>query len=600
MYNIVVFVSGNGSNLQAMIDAQLNKTLPINIIDVICNKKDAFAIERCKKAGIPCSIILKTKEMKKKDYERAILNNIMKFFFNTEISMIVLAGWMYILSDYFIDEIEKIFKCQFINLHPALPGQFPGAHGIEDAYNAFQLGLIDRTGVMVHRVIPQIDAGEVIEQIDVPIYFDDSLETLRLRVQYFEKPVLLHAISKLLIMTEKNNILSGKPRLIYTGKVRNMYDIGYGLIALESTDRQSAFDKHICTIPGKGDILTNVSGMWFGYTSHIIPNHYIYGSGNIMICKKLKRFDVEVVVRGYIAGSTSTSLWTHYSKGIRNYCGIDFPDGLTKNQKLEYPIVTPTTKDEKDEPISGNDIINRSLMTHDEWEYIQSKALQLYKFGVEHSRKVGLILVDTKYEFGKDSDGNIYLIDEIHTCDSSRFWIESTYQDKFSKGENPESLDKDVVRNYILTKCDPYKDKIPDVPIELIHKASQSYKMFYEMITNTRFYERDNTDSVTKVSSDYFSHCHKDIIAIMKTPESHINNLIVLREQFEKRGIYTRIFTFDDKFTYSYFDEFPIIITENVELRNLISFKTNNIVMAVTDSNNIIQSVRKILTYLQM
>ena len=601
MYNIVVFVSGNGSNLQAIIDAQTNGTLPINIIDVICNKNDAFAIERCKKAGVPWSVIIKSKGMSRRDYEREILKNMMKFYLKKEISMVVLAGWMFILSDVFIYEIETTFKSQFINLHPALPGQFPGGNGIEDAYNAFKSGLIDRTGVMVHRVIPQIDAGEVIEQIEIPIYFNDTLETLRARVQYFEKPVLLHAISKLVVMIEKNNVLSGKPRLIYTGKVRNMYDIGHRLILLESTDKQSAFDRHICTIPGKGEILTEVSGMWFDITKHIIPNHYMHRNGNTMICKKLKRFDVEVVVRGYIAGSTSTSLWTHYSKGVRNYCGIEFPDGLVKNQKLQYPVVTPTTKDEKDEPISEFDIVNRSLMTSDEWKYVKDKALQLYMCGVEYARKKGLILVDTKYEFGKDSNGNIFLIDEIHTCDSSRYWMESTYESKFSKGENPDSLDKDVVRNYILSKCDPYKEPIPDVPEELIDKASKAYRKFYEMITGKHFYEYDRTTNlVIKASNDYFSCIHKDRIVLVKTPESHIymNSLISIRDQFEKCGIYTNVYTFDDTFNYSYLDQFPVIVTENLELKNLISCKTNSIVMTSQDTCNLVQSVRKILSYL--
>lgn len=625
--NIIVFVSGNGSNLQALIDAQ-NTTLPINIIQVICNKKDAYAIERCKSAQIPCSVLIKKKETSRKEYEETILKKLTVSQTGRDISMIILAGWMYILSDFFIHGIENAFKCPLINLHPALPGQFPGAHGIEDAYKAFQAGLIDKTGIMIHRVIPKIDAGEVIEQIEIPIYHDDSLKSLTQRVQYFEKPILLHSISKLIAITKKEQVLSGKPRLIYQGKVRNLYDIGYGLIAIESSDRQSAFDRHICTISGKGEILTQISAIWFDLTKHIIPNHYIYKNGNIMICKKAKRFDVEVVVRGYIAGSTSTSLWTHYSKGVRNYCGIDFPDGLVKNQKLPMVVVTPTTKDDKDEPISGDDIITRGLMTFEEWDYIKNKSIELYKFGVEHAKKQGLILVDTKYEFGKDIHGNITLIDELHTCDSSRYWIEETYNEKFLRGDNPDSLDKDVVRNYIISKCDPYNEPIPDVPKELVNKAFNAYLQFFEKITQRKFYfytneyeeeierEQFNQD-INRIVKDYFNFCHPQKIAIVKTPETFTNTLIPLREQLEKHEIYSEIFTFDTltdpllklvehdvfslkkHFDYAHLNTFPIIITQNLDIKLILSKHTKNVIISNCESNNLILSVKTILAYLE-
>jgi phosphoribosylaminoimidazole-succinocarboxamide synthase len=611
--NIIVFVSGNGSNLQAMIDAQYS-ILPIKIVRVICNKKDAYAIERCKNAQIPCSVLIKKKEMARKDYEENILKDITKF--HTQIDMVVLAGWMYILSDFFIQEIENSFQCPFINLHPALPGQFPGAHGIEDAYKAFKSGLIDKTGIMIHRVIPKIDAGEVIDHIEIPIYYDDSIDSLRQRIQYFEKPILLHSISKLLALSKKELILSGKPRLIYKGKVRNMYDMGYNLIALESTDRQSAFDRHICTIHGKGEILTQVSALWFNSTKHIIPNHYVYQNGDVMICKKAKRFDVEVVVRGYIAGSTSTSLWTHYSKGVRNYCGIDFPDGMIKNQKLPAAVVTPTTKDDKDEPISGEDIINRGLMTSDEWNYIKNKSLELYAFGVERAHESGLILVDTKYEFGKDINGNIILIDELHTCDSSRYWIESTYNDRFLKGENPDSLDKDVVRNYIISKCDPYNEPLPDIPADLVSKAFEAYKQFFQRITKREFYflsssycETNSDDEIDPppqqiddIVKNYFIFCHKEKVALVIKPETLTNKLIPLREQLEREGVYTKIFTFNndfinDDFNYTSLNEFPIIITESLELKMIVSNHSRNIVMSNCESNNLPLTVKTLLLY---
>ena len=194
-----------------------------------------------------------------------------------------------------------------------------------------------------------------------------------------------------------------------------------------------------------------------------------------MIVKKCTPFRLEVVVRGYITGNTKTSLWTHYKNGEREYCGIDFPDGLVKNQKLECNIVTPTTKGEVDVPISPEDIVEHGFATADEWEFMSNKALQLFQYGQNIANKKGFILVDTKYEFGKDANDNIILIDEIHTCDSSRYWLKKTYKTLFKLGKEPEKLDKDLVRDYVRTKCDPYIDDIPEIPqshnVHLVKKS---------------------------------------------------------------------------------------------------------------------------------
>jgi phosphoribosylaminoimidazole-succinocarboxamide synthase/formyltetrahydrofolate-dependent phosphoribosylglycinamide formyltransferase len=627
-FNIIVFVSGNGTNLQELIDASSPNAegdiiLPINIVKVICNKKDAYAIERCAKANVPYSVIIKKKEMTKQEYEDIILKEILQ----DPCDMIVLAGWMYVLSEYFLNQCNKSHKCDIINLHPALPGKFPGANAIGEAFVSFQFDKIDKTGVMVHRVIPEIDAGEVIDCVDVPIYNNDTLSSLEQRVSYFEKPLLLHAISKLLHLAEKEKNLSGQPRLLYDGKVRNVYDIGYGLIALESTDRQSAFDKHICTIPGKGTILTEVSSEWFKLTKDIMPNHFLFHDNNVMICRKAERYDVEVVVRGYITGSTSTSLWTHYAKGVRNYCGIQMPDGLIKNQKLQYPIVTPTTKDANDKPLTPDEIIERRLMTNEEWTYVREKALQLYLFGVEYAKKKGLILVDTKYEFGKDPNGNIILIDELHTCDSSRFWIESTYNDKFLKGENPDSLDKDVVRNYIVSKCDPYKDEIPIVPSDIINRVTQAYNDFRtilmgnnaennlprqqhlpqyylphrphqnDLLQQPRPYQNDllQPRKVETVVANYFTNEHNAKIAIVKTSKTQMSHLIPCRELFEKNGIYTRVFNFED-IDYYVLESFQLVITENLEQKILISRNVSGIVITKNESNDMINFVQNLIS----
>ena len=200
------------------------------------------------------------------------------------------------------------------------------------------------------------------------------------------------------------------------GKVRDQYDLGKSL-ALITTDRQSAFDRVLAAIPFKGQVLNLASAWWFEETKHIIKNHVIdVADPNVIIAKKCKVFPIEFVVRGYITGSTSTSLWTVYNNGDREYCGNTLPEGLKKNQKLEENMLTPTTKEEDhDRPISPSDIVSENWMTQEDWDYCSKKALELFEFGQKKAAEHGMILVDTKYEMGKDEDGNILLIDEIHT-----------------------------------------------------------------------------------------------------------------------------------------------------------------------------------------
>jgi len=275
----------------------------------------------------------------------------------------------------------------------------------------------------------------------------------------------------------------------YKGKVRDVY-IADDKIFLISTDRQSAFDRNLANIPFKGQVLTQTSAFWFKNTKDIIQNHVIdVPDPNVVVCKKLKVFPIEMVIRGYITGVTSTSAWTAYQKGERNFCGNILPEGLKKNQKFDTPIITPTTKSEEhDEKISGEEIIKRNLTTKEQWDFISEKALQLFQRGTEIAEKNGLILVDTKYEFGYDDQGNIYVIDEIHTPDSSRFWIEDTYEGRLEKGEEPENIDKEFLRLWFKEHCDPYKDKeLPEAPEELVIELSKRYIKLYEMITGNEF-----------------------------------------------------------------------------------------------------------------
>jgi len=204
-----------------------------------------------------------------------------------------------------------------------------------------------------------------------------------------------------------------------------------------------------------------------------------------MLVVKCKPFMVEIIVRAYITGNTETSLWVNYNSGTRDYCGILLPDGLKKNQKLDALVITPTTKGKTDIPISKENIVKTGLMTEFECNYVYDKALQLFKMGQEMAERAGFILVDTKYEFGRSCiDGEITLIDEVHTCDSSRYWIKDTYEDKMSKGLEPDKLDKDLVRDWVKSVCEPYTEDIPELPEEIIKKAHDNYKFFYDKISN--------------------------------------------------------------------------------------------------------------------
>ena len=274
----------------------------------------------------------------------------------------------------------------------------------------------------------------------------------------------------------------------YTAKVRDVYSTD-DKIFLIATDRQSAFDRILARVPFKGQVLTQTSVFWFKKTEDIIPNHVInVPDPNVIACKKLNVFPVEVVVRGYITGVTNTSAWTAYQKGERDFGNI-LPEGLKKNQRFDKPIITPTTKSEEhDKQLSGKEIIERKLMSKEQWDFVSKKALELFQRGSEIAAKNGLVLVDTKYEFGYDDKGNIFLIDEIHTPDSSRFWLENSYEERFNKGQEPENIDKEFLRLWFVENCDPYRDKVlPKAPNELVIELSRRYMQLYEMITGNKF-----------------------------------------------------------------------------------------------------------------
>lgn len=274
-----------------------------------------------------------------------------------------------------------------------------------------------------------------------------------------------------------------------TGKVRDTYDLDEKLVFI-TTDRQSAFDRILAAIPFKGQVLNLTSAWWFDRTNHIIPNHVIVvPDPNVTIAKKCDVFPIEFVVRGYITGSTSTSLWTVYNNGDRIYCGNNLPEGLIKNQKLDANMLTPTTKEEHhDRPITPDEIVSEGWMTQEDWDYGSQKALELFSFGQKKASEHGLILVDTKYEMGRDADGNIVLIDEIHTPDSSRYWIANSYEERIAKGQEPENVDKEFLRLWFVGNCDPYNDsELPPAPEELVVELSSRYIYLFETITGNLF-----------------------------------------------------------------------------------------------------------------
>ncbi|XP_078157191.1 purin 7 [Carex rostrata] len=273
------------------------------------------------------------------------------------------------------------------------------------------------------------------------------------------------------------------------GKVRDVYE-GDNYLVLVTTDRQSAFDRILASIPFKGQVLNETSLWWFNKTRHITPNAVISSPDkNVTIAKKCSVFPVEFVVRGFVTGSTDTSLWTVYNKGVRNYCGNALPGGMVKNQKLPRNILTPTTKAvDHDVPVTPNEIIEMGLMTKDEYDEVSQKAMNLFAFGQEVALEHGLLLVDTKYEFGKASDGTIMLIDEVHTPDSSRYWIANSYEERFKSGLEPENVDKEFLRLWFKNNCNPYEDKVlPDAPVELVCELAWRYIFLFETITRSKF-----------------------------------------------------------------------------------------------------------------
>ena len=296
------------------------------------------------------------------------------------------------------------------------------------------------------------------------------------------------------VLKETNFTNLGKKK---TGKVRDIYDLGDKLI-LVTTDRHSSFDRIIAHIPSKGQVLNQISAWWFEKTKDIVPNQVLaVPDENVTVAQKYTMVPVEAVMRGYLTGVTDTAIWTRYQKGQRDFGGITLPDGMKKNMKLPRPIFDPTTKeDAHDRAITQEQMIEEGLITRELLDELRETATKLFLRGQEVAAKKGLILVDTKYEFGTDPStslgagdpGKLYLIDEIHTPDSSRYWQIDGYEERLAKGEEPKNFDKEFLRLWFKENCDPYKDAVlPDAPQELVEELSRCYIQMFEQITGGKF-----------------------------------------------------------------------------------------------------------------
>lgn len=280
-----------------------------------------------------------------------------------------------------------------------------------------------------------------------------------------------------------------------SGKVREGYAYEKGRRLLVTTDRISAFDRVLAAVPYKGQVLNQLSAWWFEQTAGTIPNHMLsIPDANAMICKEAQPFSVEVIVRGYITGVTTTALWYRYSLGEREIYGYQFPEGLHKNEALPAPIITPTTKGGPtghDERLTCAEVVEKELLDQKTWDQVQAAALAVFQKGQAVARRAGLILVDTKYEFGRAEDGTVMLIDEVHTPDSSRFWRQASYDQRLSSGQEPELYDKEFVRLAYAAIGYRGDGEPPVMPPQTWVETSLLYQTIYEGLTGHAFVPED-------------------------------------------------------------------------------------------------------------
>lgn len=453
MKNLLFFVSGEGTNLSFIYDKiQYGELSNCRIMGVVSNR-DCLGVTNSIKNRIPVYYRPWDRQNEPREsYDRFLLS----FVEIMNPDLIVLAGWDHILGPGFINNLEGR---TIINLHPALINTFPGNNAIEDAWVAAMKGLVRKTGIMVHTVTNTLDIGDVVAEKEIPIEPTYTLKILEEKIKYNEKFVLLEAIDKLTALIFK------------TGKVKDIYNISNNRLLIMHTDRLSSCNKIVCDLEGKGHLLSNLTQFWFSKTKDIVDNHVIEQKHNYIVAEKCTLIPVEFIVRGYITGS----MWKKYSAGERLFCGNTLPENLKQYQKLDKFILTPTTKDENDLPIDYHYIIDNNLLSIEELDSIYEICFKLYVFGQYECNRKGLIMCDTKYEFGRNKNGKIVLIDEIHTIESTRYWKKNSYETRLSAGLAPENLDKDIIRDYVK--------KGHDVPGDVLDTLLTYYKYVYETLS---------------------------------------------------------------------------------------------------------------------
>ncbi len=277
----------------------------------------------------------------------------------------------------------------------------------------------------------------------------------------------------------------------HSGKVRDIFVVDDARLLFVTSDRISVFDRVVGAVPFKGQVLSGISNWWMERVTDLVPHHLLsVPHPSCVIAKRCRPLPVEIIVRGYLTGNSPTSIWTAYAAGARTYCGNVLPDGMTRHQPLPEPLVTPTTKGDvgaHDELISREEIIAQGLVPADLYDELARVAVALYRRGAEQAASAGLLLADTKYEFGLDEAGTLTLIDEIHTPDSSRYWFASDYQTRVDAGQEPRGLDKDYVRNYMKSQGFSGDGEAPELPREVRLEAARRYVSLYELLTGTDF-----------------------------------------------------------------------------------------------------------------
>lgn len=555
---VALFGAGQGSSIQYVIDyLALNSAANFTITDVVVTENignfnslnDGANKHRYNMRVLNSQTFSSSNRAV---FEKPCYN----FWNNTPIPHVVfLLGWNYIMSTKLLQHYSDN-DILVINLHPALPDSYIGNNVVSTQFNDIRSCTrnVERVGSQVHVVTPVLDRGYVLDTSNLVINRESITnedELMRL-MKINEKPMILNVLFNLVNEYKRDKLISlllhskEKYAPFYRGKVRSVADIGYNLLLMTASNRVSAFDRHLTTVPDKGNMLNEMSAWWFKKTSHIIPNHYLFSSGEHMVVQKCKPIMLEVVVRAYMTGSSSTSIWTKYKNGERNMYGLSFRDGYRKNQKLDNVIVTPTTKGEVDIPITRDEIIQQGILSTNETDYVFNKALELFEFGSLVAAQRGLLLVDTKYEFGY-LNGEIILMDEIHTCDSSRYWKLSSYQTLFEQGNEPEKYDKDCIRDYV--KANYSNEEIAnnssfDIPDDIVSRVNSVYREYYRLLTkfdtSVSLHTPISHNSRAEFVDTYLSTYHREIVVILAGSTSDREHVEKIKKNLNDYNIYSK------------------------------------------------------------